>query len=895
MIQKNDYELYFLNNMYSDELIFDMVASFRNRLYYDILAGKGSIQNNRIDSGPLNDFTIDNSLNYQYGIEPDSFSIQLNSPIVPFYSDKRFTDKHEYGKVISSMEILTDHEIFSKSLYLFVQDYFVYDFQIVIEKDFFILFIPVNIHGMSKKKLMEIMSTKDSVWTLLASSKSDYYYTYMNRASLFSDDKIYISSLTEHHKYGKPVKNNAWTLYVSKEEDALNFMVGTHVSLEEDDNKKPFFRVPLEFKQFAYQNTRAMKCLIVNEPECTGTGIYVNSNTTEPIFQIPFKKNPIPIRNLIVWKYDNNTKQKCHPLVPNIEHKYPNIYDFTKMVSNHDLYIEWIEPMGDASAYDSYIQDYIDCYGPNYSSMIKNSTANSYISKYRPVKDIDISSENYFTSKYRGDYRAWKLDKIVRLMKDNPHRYEEFYHRMYYTSRKMVKKSYTYERYPHIYERSVMDNGMHCNSANERIVHFTEPQAYIKVYNSSCIDRYCALYINGVRKTFTYNMTYGSDMYIYFPTSYIENHETIQIDIGLDNNIPIDDIWFKLDKEGEVYRFKDSNFLDTHCISDLIFYDHETLEIIPMNNFSLSMAIKKDEIQFSGMETFDVFAHLDTEEELFDNRPSLVVPTNADYIVLNQTAFDQPITDYSLHKEIDLQSLSLTLKNSSHYMKYLHIATTNFYQLYTYYIDTAKLLEDERVLYENGILQVNTNSTEYVVVQGFPIPFPYFKGKHDSERFRVYVNGLLQSPSRYIITFSNLYDDAVTLVGISLPDGKAIVEYLGFDEELIYDGPIENLKKTHDDIIYMDDFLTTPFDLEVYRIFVDGYRITNDQIKILGQNTMIMIKDPDHPITITSNIMIYKQVVDRDPYEYTVEHNFLTYVMMEDPTFRSYIIDKYAK
>ena len=33
MIQKNDYELYFLNNMYSDELIFDMVASGDGRGY----------------------------------------------------------------------------------------------------------------------------------------------------------------------------------------------------------------------------------------------------------------------------------------------------------------------------------------------------------------------------------------------------------------------------------------------------------------------------------------------------------------------------------------------------------------------------------------------------------------------------------------------------------------------------------------------------------------------------------------------------------------------------------------------------------------------------------------------------------------------------------------------
>ena len=391
-------------------------------------------------------------------------------------------------------------------------------------------------------------------------------------------------------------------------------------------------------------------------------------------------------------------------------------------------------------------------------------------------------------------------------------------------------------------------------------------------------------------------MTYGSDMYIYFPTSYITNHEVIQIDIGLDVNLPNEDIRFKLDSDNK-HSFSNTRFLREHTISDLIFYDYNTQEIIPLDKISLYIAIKKRELQFNGTDMIDSFSMVDTEEELFESNLLLFVPTDVDYIVLHEESINHEISQFDLHKEIDLQAISIAISDSAYQKKYACMATTNFYQIYTSYIDHDHIITDsDRILYENEILQFNTRNTEYIVVQGDAIDLPTFRGKPDASRIRVYVNGLLQSTKNYTITFQdNLYGGGVTIMGINLPNGKAIIEYIGFDEELLYDGPLQDLKKSEDDIIYLEDFLDTPFDPEVFRIFVDGYRIADDRIKIIGQSDMIIIQDTENRFTSTSSIMIYKQAMDREPYDYNEDTAFLTKVVKSDDTFRSYMINKYTR
>ena len=123
-------------------------------------------------------------------------------------------------------------------------------------------------------------------------------------------------------------------------------------------------------------------------------------------------------------------------------------------------------------------------------SMILNKTAHKKILDYIPIL-INITSEDYFNSEFKGDNRAWRLDKFIQILKDNPNRYDIFFRKMCEYSKEYNSISYTYDESPEIYNRSIMNNGMHCENAEELIVLFNEPHTYIHVYNWVILSLSC--------------------------------------------------------------------------------------------------------------------------------------------------------------------------------------------------------------------------------------------------------------------------------------------------------------------------------------------------------------------------------------------------------------------
>ena len=660
-------------------------------------------------------------------------------------------------------------------------------------------------------------------------------------------------------------KSNHWTMYVSADKYP-NKMVCTTVSYVTDSLNGDYFLVSDEFVSYARTLYGTMKCLIVNNPECYGSGIYVNTSTTKPIFQIPYKNNPIPVENLVIWKYDHTTRRKMHPLHKDVTITYPNIYDFTRMITDTDACIEWLEPLNDVSAFDSYLQNYIDCYKEDYVDMVQNKTAHQLVLDFSPIQNFNFTSEEYFSSEYHGDSRAWRLSKLIEILKENPMRYEEFVSKFYYNNREFISASYTYESDQHIYERSIMDSREHCDNADERLIIFKEPHTFIKVYNSSCESRYCNLYINGVKKPISYNMTYGSDMYIYFPLSYIKNHENIHIDIGLTNSNIVNQT-FQIDFTDGYFALKNTKKFGNISTSNLVYYIDGSRRYIDYSMINYRLRVTMEKIQYVGSSDAEIFIR-PASEVFVSSENELYSPNGFDYILLSTEKSNIELSKPMYYKKMNLTDLELSVSNPSYIKRNLHIASTNFY-----FIRTFNITEDM----SNGILE-----------------FKEFKGKPIKERFHLYLDGLLVNPDLYSIQFPNIYNGTVKITDINFGIGSLIVEYISYDEIMNYNGKISDLKKTADDILYLDDVLDTPFDVNAYKIYIDGYRIHSNQITTIGQNNIININHI-REVSEDSIITIYSQQNDSDPYQYEPSLHFLSEVSKDDDVFRQYMVDTFNK
>lgn len=940
MIIKNDFDNYFFNGVYDDNIIGDSLSDYQRNLYEIILRDKNWIQNNRVINGDVYDIRMNQDLNARFNMPLHAYSIFLDINIIPFYSEREFFYKYGYGNPISTMDIINDEKIFGKYVYFFINNYLVHNVQFVVLKGgFTILFICPTEDGSASDITMDDLQAiaadpdGDLIWTLLFSTRSDYYMTKKPRALLFEDNKIYLSSFNTYRNYRKPVQNNCWTMYMTSKANSYNVMSTTNVIIEKDE-KGEYFLVPEDFKNFIYERANMINCMVFNEPECSGSGIYVNLAESTPVFQIPFDKNPISIRNLLIWHYDSATGRKFHPIEPNVTLYYPNVFDFSDMITESyyvflcdkakeyivdshgiyivfderdglenfqrpDLYIEWIEPKTDIMSYDSYISDYIDLYQNEYSRMIVENDLPEEFSNFNPIKPIYFGAFDYFHSEYYGDYRAWRLSNIIEILKNNPKRYDEFYHQIYYNKKAFLTKAYWYDHNPEIYERAIDDNRAHIAGNNENLVLFRSPHTYVKVYDYQYESLPQDLFIDGKLTLITFSMKVGSLLYVYFKNEYLtEDHPPIQLDIQLINRIE-EHRKFKFDYNITPIDMEDLKFTYSHSLSNIVLHD-EYGNYISKDDFVFIGQINSAEIQYvNGIK--DIVQ--DLNKILYDKNDFLIVSSAGEYIVLKVEESEHILTDVDCANDILLDNIAIRPKDevkSKYKRKEINISTTDFYQRKIF-----RLVEEDMMPYLNDLYKntVMTKNIEYImlpantdltppegVMETYDFVFQNFRGKPEKERFRIFLDGILLDPSHYNLTFMGYNRDAIITFDTIVFGKEVYVEYLGYTDEIICNTEIESLLKTEDNILFISEYLDSPYDPIICKIFINGKRIANNLIHTLGQNNMLVI---DYDYEPTDNIKIYKQKLGNDIYGYR-DSQFLDITTINDPDFRKYLLDKYV-
>lgn len=926
MVVKNDYTNYFFNNLYDEEIITNKLADYQNYMYDPILRGKAWIQHNQVINGDIVDIEINHDRNERFGMPENTYSIYLNINIVPFYSEKEFYFKYGYDTVITTKQIMEDDKIFGKYIYFFMSGYLIHNVELVsLKGGYTILFIHPN-DGIKNEDLEAIMTgdDEDGLWTILFSTRSDVYFAKKQRALLFSDNKIYLKNTTVYKKYNRPNKNNCYTFYISAFTGSLNIMASCCASVEEDENGE-YFLIPNEFKNWIYKRANTVFCMIINEPECSGSGIYVDTKGSDPIFQIPYKKNPIPIDNLLVWQYDAKAKRKIHPIEVNATIQYPNIYDFTEMVKesyytylcdktkafivdskrnyiilsgesvdpNYDLYIEWIEPVNDCMVFNSYIQDYID-YDSDYCEKLVTGSLPEEFNSFDPVTQIKLGAFDFYRSEFYNDFRAWRLDALSKILHNNPRKYDEFYHEIYTKIRFYLTRCYSYKDNQEIYERSIMTNHDHCINDRESRMKFKTPQTYLHIRDYYEDLKPFSVYIGGKLVPLSYAMKRGTTLYAYFDCDYLVDKESIQVDLEVMNNyIESSSIYFN--STNDPVDLETLKFEQHHALGDLVFYDEDGNYLSP-DDYTLQAQIKT--LDFSYKPPQDELDDQHVEEtELYMCDGAQYIPYGSDGLILRPTELDLDVAVGNSVKDVNIDDVKIIPTNKNLQGKRIGVATTDFSRRSVYFINDDINAPELHDCYDEQIL---TKNFEVIILQPtegatlddhYDIYFKKFKGKPSKERFKVYADRKLISPLDYTVTFNGYGKDCVFRFNTNFNGMRLDIHYSGYDDELIFDGLAQPLLKTDEPILFLRDILTTPYDRYVYKIFIDGYRISDDQIFTLGQNNMLYI---NRPFTEESNVLIFRQKMDSEIYGYEKDVQFLDITAQNDPGFLSFLIEKYA-
>lgn len=904
MAVSNDYSRYFFNNLYDEELITDKLSSLQNHMYDPIIRGKAWIQNNRVINGDILDIQVNQSLNLRFGMPMNTYSIFLNINIIPFYSEKEFYFKYGYEKPITITQIMEDDKTFSKYIYFFMDGYLIHDVELVVLKGGHTI---VFIHpteddkkgNINENDLKSILydDEGDGLWTILFSTRSDVYKARLPRASLFKDNKIYLSSFSQYKKYNKPTKNNCYTMYMSAFASSYNIMTACNVTVGKDSQGE-YFLVPQKFKEFIYTKVNNIFCMIINEPECSGSGIYIDTLDGQPIFQIPYKKNPIPVNNLLVWRYDTDTCRKFHPIEVDVTISYPNIYDFNEMIDatyyeylceksksfivdkndeyfilsgkdeekRCDLYIEWIEPMQDCMVFHSYIQDYID-YEPEYCEMVTNDELPIEFKKnFNPIKPVHLGAMDYYKSDFYGDYRGWQLDCLSQILHHNPKWYDDIYHTIYYSIREYFTRCYNVEKETEIYDRSILNNYDHCEGDKENRITFDIPHTYLHVHDHQETLQPMNLFIGGKLFNYTYEMKRGASTYIYFDKRYLAENESIQLDVELTNK-RIENARIVFNATGSPVDLESLEFKDTHSLTNLLLYDNNG-NYIDLENFSFTTQVKNSDIAYDGDKNID--STLYESIDFYTADDEAFIPIDAEGLLLKEEEMEYEIEEPNSPKNVDLDNIIIKPNDPSYFGRNINVGTTDFFQKKSFILDSK--VEETELSYD--------------------FIYRKFKGKPTNDRFKVYADGLLISTSMYTIEFTGYEKDAIFHFDKSLYGKKIDIHYVAYNDELVFDDEIGYFLKVEGaNILFLRDILTTPYDKYVYKIYIDGYRISDDQIFLLNQSNMIYI---NRNYTKDSNIMIFKQKMDKEIYGYEKNTQFLDETAQKDPNFLQYLFDKYV-
>ena len=881
-------DIYFFNNQYDDGVVWDQLTSNRNKNYYKCLEHQKILQDLKTQFYDVSEFQQNEAINYKLNIPMESYTLYIETSIIPYYTKKRFLDKYGYNMPITMNEIFANSRIFKYFIFCQIGAKFFFGMEFAEADNGCYLIIKPNSFGIQLDRLSALMNTHGMYIGIRFVNQTDIYYAYRNKFLLFNENivnsnyRIDLSLFSNITNFNKPDVVDEWTLYVSDIANNDNFTIAINASIIEEYGNR-YVVIPVSAAEYIIKNTVNCKCYLVNEYQRADDRQLVETLPAEDqdINFIINSVNPIPLNNILIYLLDTTTgiKYTMYPFqiiqsemkwgYYTIKYNKKELDAYLNMLGIADsvnaICIEWYEALNTMHTYDGHIRSFFELYDSvtKFDEFI-NTRATEIFNSYKPLVPTIYDASSFLTYDGYPDLRGFRLKCLIELFNDNPIRLKTLQRAINQKNKVSIRQVYHEADYPEIFARSVMNTSRH-TITDINTFSFKEPMMFIQIYLSKDIRPSALIYVNGIRVNTEYIYVDRRAAYIYFRRSALkENIENvIEIEVFLYDTLPS----HKIETETKFYSTGTNNSIpganqyDIMSLRNLMFVDTKTNLCLGSDEISYRYVMTEVDIGNSNGHDFVFICDGDD----FDYFMTNLIEFFEDYdgikyaVRKSTTLVDAPSVT---HKALDITRAYMRL-NSSHRINHsLLITNTNNYR---------------KVYVKDGLISASVNMYQ-------------FKESADKNRFRVYYAGKLLKPDEYEITLPSKYDGdvSVTIFNISGSDNnrEVIFEYLPIEEDIVFRG-IPDSSIYRDELFWFDD-LTNVLLPEMLKVYVNGYRIPTDMIKDIGGFNILSIpgyKSGDYIEIYKNADDILNYITDRSGFVVNAE-------LRSNLEFREYILKK---
>lgn len=720
--------MYFGSNIYDDEVV--------NKLLYELIGS--SLDRNVKDQEIVDDFdvyegygsefAVSQKTNSLYGLRADALTITIsNVDIVPEGYKKRFITKYGYNKPIRFETMLTDGQLFNRvpHLYLF-ESYLYYGLSVVIRMDRSIVVV-IDQSGPYKISNSQInaLLTRNIKWQLVMerATTSYYYYGSFSSIAVSGKDAIRISSFSQLAEIMDLSKNstnyNSWNIsfglksttdpyllskipasittisgssdyaitYATGTNDILRAISGSmHILLEHRPNREKVFSeidIPVP-------NSNIITLQLYGE----SGDPYQPYSSKALRFYAHASDNPLPnaYGYLINAKPDNIMIKDTGGIFEINISDIPNPSG-TASRDKISLFVDaQVHPKSaTGTKYDCPVKHSIEAQLKGVDNPFGQELRSTHYQRHsRVIGDTPYTSfqydfEDFKTSEFKDDIRAYKLSKLKMLLNSNPDNYKKLAD-VLYKKTCPVRTAYlstTEDKLPHVKDTSFI-----ATSVRDDTLVFDEEQSYVILHSDMryWAKPYVSLYINGVYIHPTYTGYHDFDIYVFFPKvlnqTYNASSKSFTSTAARDIVV---DIYFKSSVDPKDQARSELTFNSTGspqllfpngikrstvATKNLIAYNSATKEIIDMSNFNFYTEITTSRVKIDDNEmtithpaSIDVIYLITNDGEFFKTK-------DGNLIILSQETTQVPLESdrYATlgNKEIDTDNLYISLNNANY-------------------------------------------------------------------------------------------------------------------------------------------------------------------------------------------------------------------------------------